>query len=474
MLQLPWGNDLLSVPLPSGWRLLGQFQPVALPPARPPDVLCRAALARPIGAAPLATRDLKGKRVLLVSDDHSRPTPVHSFFTTVRDALVQAGAAPEQMEILFALGTHRPMTTAEAEAKIGRENLARHRWQNHNAFDAAGLVQLGTTRRGTPILLNRLLTEVDLVVTLGAIEPHVLLGFSGGYKTLLPGCAGATTSGHNHLHGVCAEQFNYVGSSPETSPMRLNLEEGGKMLGTEVFIVNAIPNAAGQIVDFFCGDPCLAFRAGASFVRQHSEMCIAEQADVVITNSRPFDSDLRQGMKCFGHTLTACRPGGLMLGFLHCRNGVGDVPLPSWTVPYAALRPLLHAVGRRHLHGLLECLRPHDPVEQKFLALFGLQMLHRNHLWFYSDHLEPTVGARMGIFRQHTSVDGMIAAAVRKVGPHASVAVFPIGGATYSLWPGHNGSAHARASEELQAQPGTLAANLAPVPVANQRINLLP
>ncbi len=431
-LELPWGDRALRVPIPCGWRVLGEFVPPAMEAATDPERLCREALAKPIAAAPLAPRDLRGKRVLLVADDLSRPTPVARFFRPVRDALLTAGVQTGDIEILFALGVHRPMTQEEAEAKVGKENLAGHRWHNHDSFDPQKLVHLGTTRRGTPVALNRLLTEFDLIVTLGAIEPHLLLGFSGGSKMLLPGCAGAETIGHNHLQGTSGGRFNYVGALEAESPMRLDLEEGVALLGKEIFIVNVALNADSRIVRFFCGGAREAFRAGVDFVRAHAEACVPEPADVVITNSRPFDADLRQGMKCVGNTLAAVRPGGVMFGLLRCELGRGDIPVPSWTIPYPFLRPLLHAVGSSHILGLMNCLRPQDPVEQKFLGHFGLQMLHRNHVWFYSANLKPDTGRKLGMVRQFGQIERMIAAAVSEVGRKATVAVFPLGGITYA------------------------------------------
>lgn len=432
VLELPWGESVLPVPLPEGWRVLGPYVPADDTAPAAVEVLCQRALAEPVGARPLAERDLRGQRVLLVVDDISRPTPVASFFGVVRDALARAGVALADMEILFALGVHRPMTQAEAEAKVGRDNLARHRWHNHDAFDASRLVHLGTTSRGTPIALNRLLTEFDLIVTLGAIEPHLLLGFGGGFKMLLPGCAGATTIGRNHLQGVADGQFNYVGLPPEESPMRLDLEEGASLLGKEVFVVNAVLNSRGAIQRFFCGDPRAAFRAGTAFVRRQAEVALPEPADVVITNSWPLDADLRQGSKCIGNTLYAARPGGVVLGFLRCSEGRGDMPLPSWTLPYPLLRTVVRLANRKRILTFQRLVRRHDPVEQQFLTHFGLQMLRRNHVWFYSDNLEPDTGRRLGALRQFASVEEMVAAALRKVGPRASVAVFPFGGATYA------------------------------------------
>ncbi len=431
--ELPWGDGLLRVPIPRGWRVLGPFVPGSLPAAADPDLLCRQALAHPLGTGPL--QNLRGRRVLLVVDDASRPTPVARFFRPVRDALLAAGVRREDIEILFALGVHRPMTEAEARAKVGPENLVEHRWHNHNAFDRAQLVRLGTTARGTPVALNRLLTAFDLLVTLGAIEPHLLLGFSGGLKMLLPGCAGAETIGHNHLQGTGDGRFNYVGARAEDSPMRLDLEEGAMLLTKEVFAVNAVLGAHGDVARLFCGEARAAFRAGADFLRAHAEIRLAEPADVVITNSHPFDADLRQGLKCVGNTLPAVRPGGVILGFLRCTQGRGDMPTPSWTVPYPLLRPFLHAIGRENILRVLGWMRPQDPIEQRFLGHFGLQMLHRNHVWFYSNHLPPDLGRRLGMLRQFRRVSAMIEAAGAQVGSRTTVAVFPHGGITYAACP---------------------------------------
>src|SRR5688500_12212855 len=116
MVDIPWGESTLRVPLPPGWRVLGPFAPTVPRPDAGPDELCRRALADPVGAAPLAARDLVGKRALLVVDDVSRQTPAHALLPPVFDALARAGVARRDVELLFALGVHRPMTQAEAAA----------------------------------------------------------------------------------------------------------------------------------------------------------------------------------------------------------------------------------------------------------------------------------------------------------------------------------------------------------------------
>ncbi|MBL9123509.1 MAG: hypothetical protein JNG90_07735, partial [Planctomycetaceae bacterium] len=229
--------------------------------------------------------------------------------------------------------------------------------------------------------------------------------------------------------------FNYVGIPAEDSPMRLDLEEAAAKVGREVFVVNAALTPTAAPVRFFCGDPVQAMRAGAQFVRAHTEVVVPERADVVIANSSPFDADLRQGMKCVGNTFFAARPGGAMLGFVRCTEGRGDLPLPPLTLPYGWMQRLVRFLGQQRIMPLVNVIKKFDPIEQKFLAHFGLQMLHRNDICIYSENLEPNVGKKLGIVRQYQQIDRMIAETVERVGREATVAVFPQGGVTYSRGP---------------------------------------
>src|SRR5262249_28248394 len=182
-------------------------------------------------------------------------------------------------------------------------------WRNHSCGDERELKYLGTTSRGTYISLNRHLTEADLIIAIGAIEPHALLGFSGGCKMLIPGLASSRTIGENHMQGVSSERYNYIGA-PE-SPMRLDLEEGARMLRKEIFIVNVVMNESLEICAFFAGDALEAHREGVNFCRSLTERTVARQADVVIVASNPMNADLRQSIKCIGNVQESVQPGGL-------------------------------------------------------------------------------------------------------------------------------------------------------------------
>ena len=59
---------------------------LSLKPEADAATLCRAGLEDPIGCGPLADGIFRGARVLVISDDPSRPTPVAQFFAPVRTA----------------------------------------------------------------------------------------------------------------------------------------------------------------------------------------------------------------------------------------------------------------------------------------------------------------------------------------------------------------------------------------------------
>jgi lactate racemase len=431
---LPWGGSSLEFRLPAQWTILGELKPRSIP--APVDIaqVCAEALRDPIGAKPLDAKRRAGQKVVIVVDDHSRPTPVREFIRPIMDTLASAGVRDEQVEFLVATGVHRAGRPEEIECKLGPEILSRFRWRCHNAYDPDALAYIGDTSRGTRVLLNKLLAEADLNVCAGSLEPHVLLGFGGGLKMLIPGCAAAETIGRNHLQGIDTERFNYVGIHGDDSPMRLDLEEGVRLLGKEIFVVNAAMNEQGRPINFFCGDPIQAHRSGESFVENLLRMDVPEQADVVVTNSFPMDPDLRQSAKCLGNTLYACKPDGVMMGFLRCEQGLGEMPLAKRTLPYPVMRTLLKVLGKKRVLPLVEKAKAGEPVEEVFIGHFGLQMLRRNHLAIFSDSekLPRNVGRRMGLAQSFSDIGTMLSWITAKAPRNAKAWVFPYGGATYA------------------------------------------
>lgn len=433
-IELPWGENLLKLNLPKNWRVLGELKPEKSRDTVNPLEACSNAMADPIGTQRLCSRNLAETKILIVVDDHSRPTPVADFLPAIIGELLSGGARKDNIQFLIGTGVHRADTPNEVARKLGQEVMVAYRWSCHDAYDLSGLENVGTTSRGTKVYLNKKLLEADLIVCAGAIEPHLLLGFGGGYKMILPGCAGVETIAKNHMQGVDPEHFNYVGTLGDHSPMRKDLEEAAQFLNREIFIVNAAINENAKPSRFFAGDPVLAHRMGESFVEKTLSLKVPEQADVVIANSRPMDADLRQSVKCIGNTLYASKPGGVMIGMARAINGLGEMPLAKKTLPYVATRTILKVIGKNRVLPLVEKVKKDEPVEEIFISHLALQMLRRNNLAIFSDStlLPPDIGRKMGMARSFTDVKTLMNWASSRVPSAATVWVFPYGGATYA------------------------------------------
>ncbi|HDH96754.1 MAG TPA: DUF2088 domain-containing protein, partial [Proteobacteria bacterium] len=300
------GNDRVSLlggrvvfELPKSWEVIGELEPVSTSKLYDIQNALLYELNNPIGCDSLASFDLSSRKIVIAVEDISRPAPLHLFFGFLMDYLFSYGARIEDIRIINALGVHRAMSQDEVERKLGRDAVEGIAWINHDCEDMDGHVEIGTPSRGTRVLLNRHLVEADLIICVGTIEPHPLLGFGGGLKMILPGLAHRETIAQNHMQGVSPDRYNYIGVLE--SPMRLDLEEAVQMLGKDIFIVNAIMNENLDVCRFVCGDPIEAHREGAKFVESLCAREIRELADVAIVASSPMNADLRQGMKCIAN-----------------------------------------------------------------------------------------------------------------------------------------------------------------------------
>ena len=432
-IRLPWGREEIVARLPEGWHLAGVMEPAALAAAADAQAEVEHALQSPIGLPRLAEMARPGLKVALVIDDDSRPTPVRLLLPPVLAELERGGVALEQVTVVPALGVHRPMAEDEVARRIGPEWLARLRWESPACDDPERLAYLGTTSRGTPVYINRTVAGADLVVSIGCIEPHIIASFGGGYKNLFPGVAGRATIAHNHSLNCRPESFNNVGRPIEHNPMRLDLEEAGKMVTPPVFIVNAVLDSRLEVVRVVAGHPIAAHREGARTSAAIYGVPVPGEADIVIASSHPMDQDLRQGVKALANTVRALKPGGVMIVVVRAEEGVGVFGLANRKLPVGRqglklLAPLLlKLVPRLKLQGMGE--------EDRFFLYFALQAMRRGELLLYAPTIPAEVQDRLPSVTFVRSLDEAVARARARFPQRAEVLVFPHGGSTYPILP---------------------------------------
>jgi nickel-dependent lactate racemase len=430
-INIPFAGKRLRIKLPRGWGSVMELNPG---PSQPVEDIPKAlvkALEDPIGAPSLRSRGLFKKKIVIAVDDITRPTPTHLFFKDIVAYILRAGARKEDISIVTALGVHRPMTPEEIEGKLGLSSREDIRCFNHNSRDDNENLYIGKTSRGTEVILNRRLKEADLIVCVGLIEPHALLGFGGGLKMIIPGLAHEKTIAANHMRGVTPERYNYIGSLE--SPMRLDLEEGASLLNKDIFIINALLDRELKVTRFVCGDPIKAQREGARLSGSVNAARIEGRYDAAIVASNPMNADLRQGIKSIANIEKAVKEGGVIIAFLECRYGIGDVAVPDRPIPlsYDIFRFFLRLCGKRGILPLIDTVGRGKGTEERFLAHFSMQVARNKKIFIYAPNIPSGVGRRLGLFRQFDDIYIMLKEAERSLPASPRVAVSPYGGVTY-------------------------------------------
>ena len=300
-------------------NLLGFFSPSTVRVERSVEEIVDDALSHPIGSDPLPQM-LKGcKRILIAVDDHTRPTPVQKILPRLIAESEEAGIKPSSLKILVALGTHRPMTEKEIIEKFGKDISESYSIVNHAWWDSSQLANFGPTEKGTPILVNRMVKEVDLIIGIGQIVPHRVSGFSGGANIIQPGICGEETTGKTHWLSAQFEGREILGKIE--NPVKEEIEQVARRAGLK-WIINTIQDGSGNLIEVVTGDPIQAYRTGAKRSRESYQSKLPEEADIVIADSHPYDSDLWLASKGIYASELAVKRGGVVILVSPCPEGV--------------------------------------------------------------------------------------------------------------------------------------------------------
>ncbi|MDD2573543.1 MAG: nickel-dependent lactate racemase [Bacillota bacterium] len=305
-ISLNYDDGVLDLEVPDG-NLAWVASPGRLPPLENEEAEIRKALRSPIGMDNLETLvRSKGKRVLILADDITRPTPHKKILPILLEELNRAGVADRDINLIIALGTHRPMTPDECIRTYGEYVTGRIKIINHSWNQPDELVALGETPSGIPISVNRHYFNSDISIAVGNIIPHIYAGWSGGAKMVQPGVCGAATTAKTHL--IAAKHLDSVLGNPENI-IRKEMETIAKETGLSM-IINTVMNSDGSLARVVAGDPVKAHREGVKAAQKIYTAPIDKQPDIVVVNAYPGNLDFWQSTKALTAGTLLVKPGG--------------------------------------------------------------------------------------------------------------------------------------------------------------------
>ena len=391
-------------------RLVGVYGPSLYEGAGLDDEALRERIRNPIGTSPLREISKGAEKVLIVTDDNTRHTPLHRVVPIILEELAEAGVSDSSVRILIGLGTHRAMTGEEIRRKFGDDLAARFEILNHEWKNPARLTSLGKSELGFEVLMSREILGADLLISVGSIIPHATAGFSGGAKSVMPGICGETTIEATHWAALDYEMSEILGNFD--NKVRKAFVRIAHRAGLR-FIVNTIMMDEERIYDAVAGDVESAHKEGCGRCLELYGVPVAAQAEVVVAEAYPSDIDLRQAIKAICAADVVCRDGGVVILAANCREGVS----PQF--------PNFRRYGFRDPDTLYEKVEAGE-FREKLLAYtlvaVGRIISKRVKGVLVSPHIGREEAERMG-FGWAGSIGAAVERALEMRGPHSKVIV---------------------------------------------------
>jgi len=325
-IELPYGKSKLTLEVPES-----MFSEILLPKKKEgvknPISEVEKSIRNPVPTefSPLDELINGSGKTSIVVNDITRSTPTHLMLPPILRVLKECGVQRDDIRIIIATGTHRPVTREEMNKILG-DIAGKYKVLNHNCDDE--LVYLGETSFNTPVYLNETFMESEYKILTGEVELHYFAGYSGGRKSVLPGVSGRETITRNH--SMLLDPRSDIGVL-DGNPVHEDMTEAAEMAEI-TFTVNIVKNEKKEIVSVFSGDFKEVLRRGAKVVDQMYKVRAKEKVDTVLVSAGGFPRDINvyQAQKAVFNAEKMVKRGGTIILFAQCKEGVGNKVFEEW------------------------------------------------------------------------------------------------------------------------------------------------
>jgi len=399
-------------------RLIGVFQPSDVEGASEPLEDIRRSIKDPIGNLSLDSMVFPGKKVAVAVDDNTRITPTRRILPILLGRIESLGVKSDEITIVVALGTHRPMKDHEMREKLGPETTENYNVINHDWDNPAELKLKGRIPDNVPILINKRFMEADIKIGVGNIVPHFTSGWSGGSKIVLPGLAGEDTVAGMHYYGAKSIP-NAIGKD-ENIPRNL-MDAVAREAGLHM-IVNTVLTRKREIAGVYSGDFINAHRAGVRLSKKIYGVHIPQRADITVVSSHPADIEFWQAMKGLYSAALATKNGGGILLITPCPEGL--------SVAHREWGDML-SYSSRELEEMIEQKRVKD-VTAASLALCVAKTRESYRVALYSPGISDKQAEQLHFMKFDSPNDGL-RCLERELGSNSKKLVLTHGGETFPI-----------------------------------------
>ena len=290
------------------------------------DRLLTQAEVRQAVLGALGALDVAGKRILVIIPDHTRTAPMGTLFRLLYEAL---GERAQALDCLVALGTHPPMsdemihrrveiTPEEHQTEFAKVRFFNHLWKDPKALVEIGrlsAVEIGDVTNGlfeleVAITVNRLIFDYDLLLIVGPVFPHEVVGFSGGNKYLFPGIAGQHIIDFFHWLGAVITNPRIIGK--KWTPVRKVVDRAAAMVQTPRLALSLVVKGD-DLAGLYFGTPEDSWSEAADLSQKLHIVCKDRPFHTVLSRAPEMYDDIWTAGKCMYKLEPVVADGGTLI-----------------------------------------------------------------------------------------------------------------------------------------------------------------
>ena len=311
-LDFEYGQGLMSAELPDSTEVFIPGKTVPDPQCLPQDwdslyAATLDSLRHPMGMPALRELAAPGKTAVIVIPDivkgGCQPTSHRKVsITACLEELYAGGVRKEDILLLFSNGLHPRSTEAEMRQILGEKLFNDFYWTNqitsHDSEDQEHMVDLGTTKRGDPVLMNKYVFDCDIPILIGHVQGNPYGGYSGGYKHCSTGITHWRSIASHHVPKVMhRDDFTPVSGH---SLMRTKFDEIGmhmeEKMGHPFFCCDAVLDTYSRQIAIYSGYAAVMMPESWKLANKRTYVPFAEEKYDVMVFGMPQNFHYGDGM----------------------------------------------------------------------------------------------------------------------------------------------------------------------------------
>ena len=268
-----------------------------------------------------------GKRLLVLTPDATRTCPLPLMISILQDV---AGPQTQRLDFMVALGSHQPLNEERILELYGISPEARnttyadtrfynHRWDLEETFrrvghlteeETAGLSG-GLLREQVPVDINKTIFDYDLILILGPVFPHEVVGFSGGAKYFFPGISGGEFLHFFHWLGAVVTCPEIIGV--KETPVRAAINRAMQLVNLPVQCVSMVVKSSEELSGVYVGGYLDSWAAAANLSEQMHVVYKEKPFKTVLGVCPEMYEELWTGGKVMYKLEQVVAPGGTLI-----------------------------------------------------------------------------------------------------------------------------------------------------------------